>query len=70
MTDSVPISLPAVVNIEDWPELRQRLGLRVVRGYWPPGAARPTLEVTMRDLAEAGTGDEELQRESRDLSVA
>ena len=50
-------SLPAVIDIRDLPELKRKLGLRLVRGYWGTGDPRPTLEVT---VAPAGTeaGDE------------
>lgn len=40
-------SLPAVIDIRDWSDLRDRLGLKLVRSYWLDGEARPTLEVTV-----------------------
>lgn len=52
VSNIAPTSLPAVIDIRDLPELKRKLGLHLVRGYWGPGDPRPTLEVT---VAPAGT---------------
>jgi DNA polymerase III subunit epsilon len=45
MTLPAITSLPARVDIRDWPELKRSLGLRRKRIFWPSGEPTPIVEV-------------------------